>query len=235
MVQSSLVAPVRTARVYGELQHLIWQVQTFGFHLAELEVRQHVPCTRRHSPKLARVASCRRCPPRCSRRFAHRGMQDEYGVDACRRYVISFTHVGRRHRGRVRASRFCDRRQPPVLDVVPLFETQADLDRSVPVLDEALKLPAVQARLAANGRRFEVMLGYSDSAKDVGPVSATLRSTTRKGARGRGRERHDISFDVVPRSGWRARPRRWPGEPRGVSARLPDLSTAASRSPSRAR
>ncbi len=42
MVQESLDArqvPVRAA--YGELQHLVWQVQTFGFHLAELEVRQH--------------------------------------------------------------------------------------------------------------------------------------------------------------------------------------------------
>ena len=28
--------------------------------------------------------------------------------------------------------------------------------------------------LATNGRRLEVMLGYSDSAKDVGPVAATL-------------------------------------------------------------
>ena len=25
----------------GELQDLVWQVETFGFHLASLEVRQH--------------------------------------------------------------------------------------------------------------------------------------------------------------------------------------------------
>jgi len=32
----------------------------------------------------------------------------------------------------------------------------------------------VRSRLAANGRRVEVMLGYSDSAKQAGPLSATL-------------------------------------------------------------
>ena len=30
-------------------------------------------------------------------------------------------------------------------------------------------------RLAASGRHLEAMLGYSDSAKELGPVSATLR------------------------------------------------------------
>ena len=38
-----------------------------------------------------------------------------------------------------------------------------------------LSLPAVTARLAATGRQLEVMLGYSDSAKELGPASATLR------------------------------------------------------------
>src|SRR5450756_2509795 len=40
-LQTSLVAD-RLARVaYGEIQDLRWQVETFGFHLASLEVRQH--------------------------------------------------------------------------------------------------------------------------------------------------------------------------------------------------
>src|SRR5690606_9775266 len=41
LCQSSLVAAGAVRQAYGELQHLIWQVETFGFHLAELEVRQH--------------------------------------------------------------------------------------------------------------------------------------------------------------------------------------------------
>jgi phosphoenolpyruvate carboxylase len=38
-----------------------------------------------------------------------------------------------------------------------------------------LELEPVQRRLAARGRHLEAMLGYSDSAKELGPVSATLR------------------------------------------------------------
>ncbi len=41
MVQASLAEAGAPRLAYGELQHLIWQVETFGFHLAELEVRQH--------------------------------------------------------------------------------------------------------------------------------------------------------------------------------------------------
>ena len=37
----SLAAAGAARQAYGELQHLIWQAETFGFHLAELEVRQH--------------------------------------------------------------------------------------------------------------------------------------------------------------------------------------------------
>jgi phosphoenolpyruvate carboxylase len=61
-----------------------------------------------------------------------------------------------------------------VLDVVPLFETGEDLARCTDVLDGVIALPETNRRLSATGRRLEVMLGYSDSAKDVGPVSATL-------------------------------------------------------------
>src|SRR5699024_3303541 len=41
IVQASLAAAGARRQAYGELQELIWQVETFGFHLAELEVRQH--------------------------------------------------------------------------------------------------------------------------------------------------------------------------------------------------
>ena len=41
LVQSSLAEAGAVRQAYGELQHLIWQAETFGFHLAGLEVRQH--------------------------------------------------------------------------------------------------------------------------------------------------------------------------------------------------
>jgi len=41
LVQESLQLAGDARAAFGELQHLIWQAETFGFHLAELEVRQH--------------------------------------------------------------------------------------------------------------------------------------------------------------------------------------------------
>ena len=41
LVQESLAQAGAHRLAFGELQHLIWQARTFGFHLAELEVRQH--------------------------------------------------------------------------------------------------------------------------------------------------------------------------------------------------
>ena len=58
------------------------------------------------------------------------------------------------------------------LRVVPLFETSRDLQNAAAVLDALLTIPWYRARLAALGNRQEVMIGYSDSAKDVGRFAA---------------------------------------------------------------
>ena len=54
------------------------------------------------------------------------------------------------------------------LDIVPLFETIADLRNSAEVMDRLLALPDYQRLLASRGGVQEVMLGYSDSNKDGG-------------------------------------------------------------------
>jgi phosphoenolpyruvate carboxylase len=54
------------------------------------------------------------------------------------------------------------------LDVVPLFETIADLDRAPGLLEALFAHPVYARHLEAHGRRQEVMLGYSDSNKDGG-------------------------------------------------------------------
>jgi len=59
-----------------------------------------------------------------------------------------------------------------LLDVAPLFETGEDLAAAPNVLRACLRVPAYRAHLALRGDVQEVMLGYSDSNKDAGFVSA---------------------------------------------------------------
>ena len=53
--------------------------------------------------------------------------------------------------------------------VVPLFETLADLDNAGPVIERLLALPGYRGGLQGPQ---EVMIGYSDSAKDAGTTAA---------------------------------------------------------------
>jgi phosphoenolpyruvate carboxylase len=59
------------------------------------------------------------------------------------------------------------------IDVVPLFETGDDLTNAATVLTELFADPVYRKQLAARGMRQEVMLGYSDSAKDAGLLPAS--------------------------------------------------------------
>ncbi|GAB2652851.1 phosphoenolpyruvate carboxylase [Kribbella swartbergensis] len=175
VLQDSLVTAGAPRQAYGELQQLIWQVQSFGFHLAELEVRQHSSV---HTKALEEVLSGGELSDQTEEVLATLRVigqiQQRFGPQACRRYVVSFTrNAGDLAAVYELADAAMDGR-PIELDVVPLFETGEDLQNSVEVLDNAIQLTRVRHRLTANDRRFEVMLGYSDSAKDVGPVSATL-------------------------------------------------------------
>lgn len=54
------------------------------------------------------------------------------------------------------------------IDIVPLFETIADLQRCPDIMDAVLTLPDYRRLVASRGDVQEVMLGYSDSNKDGG-------------------------------------------------------------------
>lgn len=58
------------------------------------------------------------------------------------------------------------------LRVVPLFETRDDLIHAPQTVTDLLELPAYRAQIRAAGDRMEVMVGYSDSAKDAGLLAA---------------------------------------------------------------
>jgi phosphoenolpyruvate carboxylase len=195
LVQGSLAAAGAARLAYGELQHLAWQAETFGFHLASLEVRQHAAV---HAEVLAELAPGAVGDAAALDRLAVEGwagepanvsgptrevldtlrvmaeLQARYGPEACRRYVVSFSRSAA-DLAAVRAlARLAVGDGSLELDVVPLFESRADLERARDVLEEYLALQGVAAWLERRGRRLEVMLGYSDSAKDAGFLAANL-------------------------------------------------------------
>ena len=198
IVQDSLAEAGAPRQAYGELQHLIWQVETFGFHLAELEIRQHSAV---HAKALAEVRAGGELSEQTQEVLdtlrVVTWVQERFGADACRRYVISFTRTADDIAAVYQlAEHAALGGRAPVLDVVPLFETGEDLERSPAVLDGMLRLAPVRRRLLQTGRRMEVMLGYSDSAKQLGPATATLRLYDTQAALASWAARHDIRLTM---------------------------------------
>ncbi|GAA2240191.1 phosphoenolpyruvate carboxylase [Rarobacter faecitabidus] len=201
-VQDSLIAAGAPRAAYGALQNLIWQVQTFGFHLVELEVRQH---SQVHEEALADIAEHGlqgKLQPRTVEVLdtfrAIGAIQRRYGVRAVRRFIVSFTQKPEHLEAVYQLANlaFADSDDAPIIDAIPLFETFADLENSVEILEQMLMIEQVKRRLEANGRRVEVMLGYSDSSKDVGPVSATLALHSAQERIAAWAERHNITLTL---------------------------------------
>jgi phosphoenolpyruvate carboxylase len=99
-------------------------------------------------------------------------MRERFGAAAIESYVISKTDgvsdvlevaLLLREAGLLRP-----RDQCLDLNIVPLFETIADLRGAGRVMDRLLSLPSYARLLESRGRVQEVMLGYSDSNKDGG-------------------------------------------------------------------
>jgi phosphoenolpyruvate carboxylase len=205
VVQRSLVAAGAPRAAYGSLQDVIWQAQTFGFHLVEMEFRQHslvhsraLEDIREHGlhgergelqPMTHEVLDTFR---------ALGSIQKRHGQKAARRYIISFTKSAKNVRDVYELNRlaFAHPEDVPTLDVIPLFEQLEDLRNCVDVLDEMIRIPEVQARLKATGGKLEVMLGYSDSSKDAGPTTATLALHSAQGRIAAWAKEHDIDVTL---------------------------------------
>ncbi|QKW39091.1 phosphoenolpyruvate carboxylase [Actinomadura sp. NAK00032] len=195
-VQDSLAAAGAVRQAYGRVQQLIWQVETFGFHLAELEIRQHSEL-HEQALKEVRAGSARSemTEEILETLRVVAWIQKRFGVRACHRYIVSFTRSAE-DMANVHALAESLGDGAPVLDVIPLFETGEDLEHAPAVLDGMLEIPAVRRRLDDTGRRLEVMLGYSDSAKQLGPTSATLRLYDTQEALAAWAARHDIKLTL---------------------------------------
>src|SRR5262249_14788342 len=176
VVQDSLRAAGAARQAFGELQSLIWQAETFGFHAASLEVRQHSAV---HARALSEIEAGGELSAQTTEGLATLravgGIQARVGVDACRRDVGSFTRSAADIAAVYRLGRPGPASGPP-----PGLYRVPPVENGAPVVAGMRKLEPVAAGLAAEGGRgggwggLEVMLGYSDSAKELGPVSAPL-------------------------------------------------------------
>jgi phosphoenolpyruvate carboxylase len=184
---AALVADGLDRVAYGEVQDLRWQVQTFGFHLAGLEVRQHSeiqaaalaalearPADGPGPAALELLASLR----------AVADIQRRFGEAAAGRWIVSFTRGPQDVLDVLRLADLAAGVEPgagqtagfsparPRLDVVPLLESADALGQAGPLLEALVADPGYRAHLAEHGNRQEVMLGYSDSNKESGFVAA---------------------------------------------------------------
>ena len=204
-VQRALVANGLERIAWGEVQDLRWQVATFGFHLASLEVRQHAAVHR------AAIAAHDRGEP------GHTALspgvtldevlatirtipviQDRHGEAACHRYVISFTTAPRDVSDvlDLAARATLGEWQSRSIDVVPLFESADALSTAGSILDALLGDQSYRAHLARRGDRQEVMLGYSDSNKESGFLAATWMLHSAQGALAASARHHGVQLTL---------------------------------------
>ncbi len=186
-ITDALVAEGLGRAAWGEVAELHWQLGTFGFHLASLEVRQHsavhasaLAAIRGGAPGETEVAPGVTLDEVLATFRAIAAGQARFGTEACHRYVVSFTASTSDITDVLELARHAlaatdgdgEAHPPPVLDLVPLFESSEPLQQAGGILGALLDDPAYRAGLASRGDRQEVMLGYSDSNKESGFLSA---------------------------------------------------------------
>ncbi len=107
-----------------------------------------------------------------------RRMREEISPKAFNNYVISMTHEASHvlevlflaHQAGLAG--WCGDTPYCHVRVSPLFETIVDLEHIVPVTEALFKNDTYMALLKAAGNQQEIMLGYSDSAKDGGNLAS---------------------------------------------------------------
>ena len=203
VVQRSLAAAGAKRSAYGPLQDLIWQTETFGFHMVEMEFRQHSVVHARALKDIHENGIHGDLQPMTREVIdtfrAIGSIQKRYGKKMAHRYIISFTKSAQHVADVFELAHlsFAHEEDVPELDVIPLFEQLEDLEGCVDVLDQMLTLPVVQKRLAQTNRRMEVMLGYSDSSKDAGPTTAMLALHSAQERIAKWAEKNDIDLVLM--------------------------------------
>ena len=178
------------------------RAETFGFHLATLDLRQdsavhdatlaellddekwserpleqRLDTLQKMIAETAKIIDTVSKPTRaCLDVFATVArLQPRYGARAFGPYIVSMSRSAADALAVLALAVFagCHNDEGVVpLDVAPLFETVDDLDAAEQVVRQLFDDPVYRRHLATRGDRQIVMLGYSDSAKDGGLVAS---------------------------------------------------------------
>ena len=185
-----------------EVQRLRRRADTFGFHIATLDIRQNAlvhrrvvgeglqergwlnasietrtarlqaALERRESP-VGRLSSDARRTLAVFQTIAH--CRRKYGARSIGPYIVSMAHGPDDVLSVLLLARWGDlgtKGLPVPLDVAPMFETVEDLESSSAILERLLQDESYSAHLRHRGSRQMVMVGFSDSNRDGGVASA---------------------------------------------------------------
>jgi phosphoenolpyruvate carboxylase len=183
IVRDSLAAN-RGARVAEELvDPLLIIVESFGFHLHTLDIRQHAKfhseaiqhLTARSREELHGLSENTRLVLDTMRAIAE--LKRQYPAEAIRTYIISGASSVEDIFNVVRLAVISGvqmeaKHEDPGLMPVPLFESIQDLRACHTISRELWSSPAYAPLLDSWQRKQEIMLGYSDSNKDGGMLTS---------------------------------------------------------------
>jgi phosphoenolpyruvate carboxylase len=137
----------------GRLAAFRRRLEVFGFHVAKLDVRLHAD-------------DVSEAPERVYETFeAVRRVRVRHGEQALDTVIVSAT------RSPADVLAVSELAGEP-LSIVPLFESIDDLRAAPTIVEELLDDPGFARVVESRDRRLEVMVGYSDSGKDGGYLTA---------------------------------------------------------------
>jgi phosphoenolpyruvate carboxylase len=200
IIANSLATHRAALLAEGELHRLRQQVELFGLSVARLDVRQHSmrhetamaellksagvtpdyaalseaekldvlgKVLAAPAPKLSGDFTPETCDVVGSLRVIKRAI-DLFGVEAAGVYVISMTH----DLSDIIEVMVFQHLVGVSLDIAPLFETLGDLEAAPGILNQMFEFEPYRAHLKSRGDHQQIMLGYSDSNKDCGYLTA---------------------------------------------------------------
>jgi len=178
------------------------RAETFGFHIATLDLRQNALVHRRvvgeglqeegwldytteaRTARLKEALERRESPMGALSSEGRRTLsvfqaiahcRRKYGVNSIGPYIVSMAHGPDDVLSVLLLAKWGDlgpKGAPVPLDVVPLFETVEDLENSSAIMEGLLADEIYRSHLEHRGSHQMIMIGYSDSNKDGGLAAA---------------------------------------------------------------